>query len=449
MKSGELLAGLAVCCALAGGVAWADDAATSVFGRIAAVSGAVQYQSGGGTWADALVNEPVAAGVGIRATGDAGAELHIAGIRVAVAGSSELRVARLDRDVLQIALSRGRIGLHLDPAGAAATVEVDLPRGAIWLAAPGEYDPGEYDIVAGEGREPARVGVFSGKALLGGGLDESHLAAATSDRFTESWRAPDAAETQPDAGHLSPVVAGAAALGAAGTWKHDNDLGDVWYPDGVAADWVPYRDGVWRFLAPGGWTWVDAAPWGFAPSHYGRWARLGERWGWVPGTQTGAPDYSPAQVAFLGTAPFGLSCPGETGPAMAWFPLGPGETVGDGNDYNYRNRRFASAVPRGVFAGGKPVAAALVDLPEQRFADAPVILGPLGVVPVPAGAKVAVVKHPVAVASAAEPPPRKPVVLRRLIAAAATPGRTRPPPSTSAARSMHNRQHLAARGRES
>ena len=34
-----------------------------------------------------------------------------------------------------------------------------------------------------------------------------------------------------------------------------------------------------------GWgpTWVDSAPWGYAPFHYGRWAFICGRWGWCPG----------------------------------------------------------------------------------------------------------------------------------------------------------------------
>jgi hypothetical protein len=51
----------------------------------------------------------------------------------------------------------------------------------------------------------------------------------------------------------------------------------------------------WRWVMPWGWSWVDDAAWGFAPSHYGRWASIPEtdsldpsapgpeRWGWVPG----------------------------------------------------------------------------------------------------------------------------------------------------------------------
>ena len=37
------------------------------------------------------------------------------------------------------------------------------------------------------------------------------------------------------------------------------------------AGWAPYRYGHWTWVSPWGWTWVDDAPWGFAPFHYGRW----------------------------------------------------------------------------------------------------------------------------------------------------------------------------------
>jgi hypothetical protein len=449
MRSGELLRVLAVALTFCGGVAWADEPAPSIFGRVSAVSGVVKYRPSSGEWSDALVNEPVASGVGIRSARDAGAKLRVAGVHIAVAAASELSVARLDGDVLQIAVSQGRVGIHRDAAGAVRTVEIDLPHGAVWLGA-----AGEYDIAAGDESTPPRVEVFSGKVQLGGGLDTSRVAAAADDAFSQSWRTPEAGIKSSD-GRLAPAIAGAAALAASGTWETDPTYDYVWYPKEVAADWAPYRDGAWRFLPPWGWTWVDAAPWGFAPSHYGRWAHIDDRWGWIPDAANAEPDFGPAQVAFLGTAPIGLSCPGGAGPAIAWFPLAPGETVGDGNDYNYLNRRFATAVPRAVFTGGLPVAAATIDLPRQRFADAPVILGPLGVVPAGAGSAAAAKPAIVAAAAPAAHAERRPFIVRlteaparpvrkRMAFAAATPAHPHPAASTGARNSTHNRQHLAA-----
>jgi hypothetical protein len=42
---------------------------------------------------------------------------------------------------------------------------------------------------------------------------------------------------------------------------------------------------------------------------------------------------------------------------------------------DYRNRRFASVVPRRVFAAGRSVAPALVQLPSRRLEDAPLLAG--------------------------------------------------------------------------
>ena len=73
------------------------------------------------------------------------------------------------------------------------------------------------------------------------------------------------------------------ALTLVGTWRVDGSYGNVWVPNRVAVGWAPYRDGHWAWVDPWGWTWVDDAPWGFAVSHYGRWANFHGRWGWVPG----------------------------------------------------------------------------------------------------------------------------------------------------------------------
>jgi hypothetical protein len=473
MKRLELFLGVIVSLSLITGTSWASEPAQPLIGRVSALAGQVQYHSTAGEWSAALVNEPVATGTSLHTAQDAETELRLPGTQVALAPSTALQILRFDNDTLQIEVHEGRIGLHLDAGAAAKTVEIDLPQGGVWLDA-----PGDYGITAGDANTPASIQVFAGKAQLGGGLDPTHIAAAaTGDWFSEWWRSQgDSAEASQSP---SPNVAGAGALAAAGRWEPDSQLGNVWYPSDVAADWTPYRDGMWRFLAPWGWTWIDSAPWGFAPSHYGRWARVDDRWGWVPGEHIAAASYNPAVVAFLGTAGIGLSRPGDGGAAVAWFPLAPGEAIGDGNDANYQNRRFAAAVPRAVFAVGSPVATALIDdVPNQRFVDAPVILGALDIPPTDtASPPVAAAKNPtpsiLAAASAATAAPpaamRRPFVVSRrdaplvrvvahvgkrlrlrvttnlasrLRIAAAIASRTRH--LASALHSPHNRTHLAA-----
>src|SRR5215472_15335004 len=73
----------------------------------------------------------------------------------------------------------------------------------------------------------------------------------------------------------------------------------------------------WAWIDPWGWTWVDDDPWGYAPFHYGRWASIDGRWGWIPGPREERPVYAPALVVFVGG---GLAA-GNVG----WFPLAPHE----------------------------------------------------------------------------------------------------------------------------
>ncbi|HEU0215086.1 MAG TPA: DUF6600 domain-containing protein [Stellaceae bacterium] len=447
------------------GQGWAADSTSPIVGRISATDGTVLYHSPEGAWAPALVNEPVATGSGVRTAAGAEAEWRSPGARVALAAGSELRVLRLDETALQLALTNGRIGIHLDKTQAAETVEIDLPRGGVWLD-----KPGEYDIIAGDANTAPTIRVFGGEAHLGGGLDD-RIFADGSDSFSEWWR------SQNDSANLTAQqgwtgITGTTALAGAGRWEHDWKWGDVWFPSDVAIEWAPYRDGVWRHLPPWGWTWIDRAAWGFTSSHYGRWVRLDDRWGWVPGKELHPADYSPAAVAFLGTAGIGLSRPGDIGaaPAVAWFPLAPEETVGDA-DGAYKNRRFATAVPRAAFTAGLAVADTMIeDIPKRRFVEAPVILDALSIAPdgVPAGKRAPVPSAAVPLAPAAadarqpfvvalrDAPPPRPVqretrkearkethkeTHRRVRIAILVP---RSRPLASAARSPHNRAHLAA-----
>ena len=52
---------------------------------------------------------------------------------------------------------------------------------------------------------------------------------------------------------------------------------------------------------PWGWTWIDDAPWGYAPFHYGRWAHVRNRWCWVPGPRHVRAVYAPALVGWVGS----------------------------------------------------------------------------------------------------------------------------------------------------
>jgi hypothetical protein len=387
-------------------------------GRISLAETGATLRPAGGAWGDAVVNEPVAAGSSIRSGAQGRAEITLSGITIALAPGTTLDIGRLDKDAAQFALSSGRATLALDRRNPAA-VEIATAAGPVKPTAPGRYD---IDAAAG---------------------------------LTEKSEATGAV-VLPE--QVPATMPGAAALATGGTWGR-SDGGPIWYPNGLPAGWAPFRDGGWRNLPPWGWTWIDDASWGFAPSHYGRWARVDNRWGWVPGSAEVAADFMPAGVAFLGTPGIGLSYAGGSGPAIAWFPLAPGEPywpAADGDapakivDAAYKNRRFASAVPKPVFIGGKPVAAALVDIPDRRLDVAPVIPGSPGLKP-PAPRLVAglprITVHPAPPILAAAPPKPKPAPAR--IALDAPHRRTanhRPPPKLAAAPPPHPdkmRRHIA------
>ncbi len=103
-----------------------------------------------------------------------------------------------------------------------------------------------------------------------------------------------------------------------GSWNYTASYGYVWRPLPAYAgpEWSPYCDGRWAYT-PWGTTWIPFEPWGWAPSHYGRWTFIvGFGWGWVPGVV-----FSPAWVAWywgdgwIGWTPYGYNGP-------CWGPRG-------------------------------------------------------------------------------------------------------------------------------
>jgi len=109
----------------------------------------------------------------------------------------------------------------------------------------------------------------------------------------------------------------------------------MWYPNRVVSGWSPYRYGHWDWIAPWGWTWIDDAPWGFAPFHYGRWTEIHHHWCWVPGRREIRAVYAPALVAWVGTPHLSVSI-NVNGGSIGWIPLGPREV--------FRPHYHASAV---------------------------------------------------------------------------------------------------------
>jgi len=392
-------------------------------GRLALVNGAVSFHTSSDTdWSPASLNYPVAGGNSFWTEPGAEADLELGGSRIAMNAATEIDLNTLDDSGAHAALPQGEVYVNVRSLLPNETLTLDTPRGTVTISA-----PGQYGLSAGDTTNPTVVTVISGAARIGGanmaldvaagqaatmtGTDnfQGGVGAATRGPFLTAMLARDLPRPVAVGATAPPSeiseIPGGVDLRTVGTWAAAPQYGQVWYPP-VAPNWVPYRDGHWAYVAPWGWTWVDAAPWGFAPFHYGRWTRIGERWGWVPGVQTvragvvARPVYAPALVTFFGVGVATGAAVGAgaaIGGSVGWLPLGPGEvyrpwyhaseryvrdvnvrvtnvinitTVNNVTINTYRNREFATVVETSTLTESRPVIREIRPISPQQLAAA-------------------------------------------------------------------------------
>jgi hypothetical protein len=309
--------------------------------RLNFIEGSVSYQVSGDTdWVQADPNRPLTTGDNLWADQNSRGEVHIGSTAIRLSAETGISFLNLDDRTAQIQLAQGTIEVHLRNLTPGDAWEIDTPNLAFTLTRTGEYristDPNSNttSILVREGEGSVTGGGESwdlapGQQYTFNGTDQLAYDAQEAPGFDdfESWcQARDQVENNsPSARYVSRDVDGYYDLDQNGSWESDSDYGEVWVPRGVAVGWAPYHMGHWVWVAPWGWTWVDAEPWGWAPFHYGRWAYVsGGYWGWVPGPVVVRPVYAPALVGFVGGGGFSMSVAiggGFTG--VAWFPLGP------------------------------------------------------------------------------------------------------------------------------
>jgi len=323
-----------------------DDDPPGRVARMNYTQGSVSFQPGGeGDWVDAVPNRPMTTGDNLWVDRDSRAELHLGSTAIHLSSETSLTFLTLDDRTTQLRLAQGSILLHVRHVDDEDYMEIDAPNLAFQIQRNGDY---RIDV-----REDGRttvIDVFRGRGEVTGGGDTYSVVAnqeaifrggdqrgdeqlnydietlPQEDQF-DSWafdrdRREDRSESS---NYVSREMTGYEDLDDNGRWSYDAQYGHVWIPTRVAEGWAPYRDGHWAWVAPWGWTWVDDEPWGFAPFHYGRWCRVREGWGWIPGPVVVRPVYAPALVAFVGGGGFHLSVGFGGGGGVAWFPLGPGE----------------------------------------------------------------------------------------------------------------------------
>ncbi len=348
----------------------AEEGPPTRVGRVSFVEGKLAFHAKGETeWSAASVNHPVATGGSFWTDPKSRVEIRIGAQTLDLSNDTAVDVVRLDQQVMQLAVPQGRIELHLRQFPEGTSVEIDIPRGGVWL-----LQPGIYDIAAGSPDRPARIMVFDGSArFVGGTVDiaikkgeaaviggtdtlTATIEKAAPDAFVEWCRSRDYKEERLSSHyHVSPAMTGYEELDDYGSWRAVPDYGEVWYPKSLPAGWVPYRNGYWSWVEPWGWNWVAYEPWGFAPSHYGRWALINNAWGWVPGGFVASPVYAPALVGFLAD-PASLLFTAAAAPLVGWFPLGLGEAYWPSytNDPGYIRAVNAGVVGGAAALGARP-----------------------------------------------------------------------------------------------
>lgn len=318
------------------GAALADP--PSRVARMSYISGSASFQPGGDDrWSEAMINRPLVTGDRLYTDRDSRVELEVGSAVLRMDDRTSVSLLDVNDDIVQVELTQGTLNLQVKRLFDGQTYEIDTPTLAFVVDRPGNY---RIDI-APQG-DSTMVTVFDGSGSVYGQAGASYrVDQRQSYRFYDSalrdyevmdlpredgfdrwcFERADRYQRSVARQYVSEEVIGYADLDGYGSWSSHGSYGSVWFPTTVTAGWAPYRYGRWAWIDPWGWSWVDDQPWGFAPSHYGRWVYVGSRWGWCPGPRNLRPVYAPALVGFIGGRNWSVSI--SSGGPVGWFPLGP------------------------------------------------------------------------------------------------------------------------------
>src|SRR5205814_6514523 len=118
----------------------AEEQPPARVGRVSVVDGRLGFHAVGETqWSAAAVNYPVATGGAFWTDPKSRAEIRIGSRTIDLSGNTELDVTKLDQQVMKLGLPQGRIDLRVRQLLEGESIEIDLPRGAVWVLQPGVY----------------------------------------------------------------------------------------------------------------------------------------------------------------------------------------------------------------------------------------------------------------------------------------------------------------------
>lgn len=343
--------------------------------RLGFISGSVSFRPGDvDDWTDATVNSPLRSGDHLWTDGDARTEISLGSNVIRLDQFTDFGFLALDDRTAQIDLSEGTLDVRLRRLDDRDVFEIDTPNGAVSLQRPGTYrvdvdSSGDTTVVTVRGGavevtasgasfsvEAGQVGILAGRDApsydieSAGQPDDWERWCASRDRRWDESRSTR---------YVSPKMVGYEDLDDHGDWRDGGSYGPVWVPRDVASGWAPYRYGHWAWVDPWGWTWVDAAAWGFAPFHYGRWVYYEDRWDGGRTAGRGADSSAARAGALLHE---GAGAAHATGPSARSVGPGPaarehgdtraqrpGETGGAGERHGARAapgaRRIAGTTP--------------------------------------------------------------------------------------------------------
>ena len=371
-------------------------------------------QTGDGDAQPAALNWPITSGHELVTDRNAFAELTIGAAALRLAGGSDLEVVQLDDRHIRLQLYSGSLQLQVRSNNLARDVEIDTTQGHMLFS-----EPTTVRIDSRDDHSITAINVLLGSVSFDGGNNRFAISAgrraevdATGLRVMESrnnvrsddfdaWVAMRDSELQQaalrnashnSARYVSSDITGYEVLDSYGSWRTTSTYGAVWSPTYLSSGWAPYRDGRWTWIAPWGWTWVDNSPWGYAPSHYGRWVFYEQRWCWTPGVISAPVVWAPALVGWVGGPNWQVAAYGG-GPSVGWFPLAPREayipvyaatplyiqqinnTVVINNNYNnsaIQNNRYAD--PRTMTYQNQLVRNAVTTLPSYQFGESKTVV---------------------------------------------------------------------------
>lgn len=366
-------------------------------GRVSLVQGQVEIGGDVGSESSAaVVNWPVTTRNLVTTSPGARTEIRIGSTSIRLDGDSSLEFTELDDDSLRLRLHFGSASIRVMNSEVVPEFQLRTAQATVRLT-----QPGRLRVDADRVPDTSLVSVLDGEAQVdGAGASLTVRTGRAAEVRDEDVRTQQARRDEFDdwaltrdqtlvaeqsSRHIGTEMTGYEELDRYGSWSTHSDYGTLWTPTVVASDWTPYRDGQWSYIAPWGWTWVDNAPWGYAPFHYGRWVQVHNRWAWAPGRLERRPVWSPALVGWVGGGNWSVGFASHDLHAHGWYPLSPYDRYVPGyrlsserlrrlNDWRHATRRAAqqrpghhglTVVPREHFGGRGPVVVPRAPRPDR------------------------------------------------------------------------------------